>query len=228
MGKLTPAFRLETGTELGFDLHRIGGTGQTEQIGQPRHMGVDGEAGHAEGIGEHHIGGLASDSRQRGQFLHRGRHFRIELFHQNTGSIDDISGFGAVIAAGMDHFFQFGGLERGKILRTGMGFEKFRSDLVHHLVRALGGKDGRDQELERSFMNEETFLRPVSSQETAVDLSQTSSRSGVFFLAGGGHGTPQMLASEGDLSRPILTAKAASGAQITYPLMRTSATRAGS
>ena len=141
----------------------------------------------AERVRQHDIGGFASHARQLRQFFHGMRHFRAELFHQDLGRIHDISGFRPVITAGMNLFFQLFRLHRGKIFRTGMGFEQFRRNAVHHFIRALRGKNGCHQKLKWRFMFQKTFLRTILRQQTAVDFRQFCSKNSRFAFPGSCH-----------------------------------------
>ena len=57
----------EQRADLVLDLDRVVLGGPAEAAGQPAEVGVDGDAGDAEGVAQHHVGGLAADAGQRDQ-----------------------------------------------------------------------------------------------------------------------------------------------------------------
>ncbi len=67
---------------LGLDLHRVGVGRPVKPAGQPPEVGVHGDAGDAEGVAEHHVGGLAADAGQGDQILQPARDLAAEPIAQ--------------------------------------------------------------------------------------------------------------------------------------------------
>jgi hypothetical protein len=55
-----------------------------EAISNAEHVAVDGQAGHPKGMPQHHVGGLASDSRERDKRFAIGWHFAAVVGHKPT------------------------------------------------------------------------------------------------------------------------------------------------
>ena len=170
MRKLRPGLRRHDGADVGFDDFGIGGLGKSDQSGQTAHVGVDRESRLAEGVAEHHVRGLPSDARKLKQPIHGTGDFPVELFDNGFCRFQDMGGFRPVESAGEDGLFQIlaaAGSERFGIRPAP---EKIARDHVDAFVRALGGKDRGDEELERRHVLQKTFLGTVDGQQFIVDL----------------------------------------------------------
>ena len=58
-------------------------------------MSINNNPGCIEGMAQNHIGGFSPHARKPGQFLHRGRHFTAEFFHQLPRAFFQRFGLGA-------------------------------------------------------------------------------------------------------------------------------------
>ena len=72
------------------------------------------------------------------------------VLDQNSGTTANRLGLGAEEAGRADEFFQFCRRDSGKILGRSATLEESWGDLVDPVIRALGGKDGGDEELKRA------------------------------------------------------------------------------
>ena len=117
-------------------------------------MGVDRQPGTVHGHAAHDVGRLAPDPRQGDQILDGGRHLAGEALDQRLGHPQQAAGLGPEEPAGVDQLLDGSRLGTGQRHRGRIGGEHRRGDLVDGLVRALGGQDGGDQQLERVFVIE--------------------------------------------------------------------------
>ena len=72
IGRSRPALGREHRGQLLFDLNRIVGFDKPDTIGDTQDVAVDGKAGNAEGVTEHHVGRLPSDTGQIDESVHGG------------------------------------------------------------------------------------------------------------------------------------------------------------
>ena len=87
--------RLGNSAPIGvLDLDRVGLVGPAEPAGQPAEVGVDGDAGDAEGVAEHHVGGLAAHAGQRDQVLEAGRHLAVVPLDERLAQLEQRLGLG--------------------------------------------------------------------------------------------------------------------------------------
>ena len=133
----------------GLDLVRVGLRGPAESAGEPAEVRVDGDAGDAEGVAEHDVGGLAPDARQRDQVLEPAGHLTVVALDQRLAQPDQRVGLGPEEPGGLDHRLELGAVGGGVVGGGAVRREQRRRDHVDPGVGALGGQDGRDQQLER-------------------------------------------------------------------------------
>ena len=72
----------------GFDLHRIGLACPLPAAAQPAEVRVDRDAGDAEGVPEHHVGGFAAESGQGDEIGHPVGHLTVEPLDQGLTQLD--------------------------------------------------------------------------------------------------------------------------------------------
>ena len=155
MGKVDPFPGGDEGHEVLLDFLRGSRLGQAKSPRNPKDVGVDHHPrGHPEGRPKHDIGCFSGYSGEFEELLHGLRHLPVVLFHQAAAGLLDVPGLVAEESGGMNHPFQ--GLQGG----AGKGFcrrvfaKELRRDQVDSLVGALGRKDGRDQQLQRSGVSQ--------------------------------------------------------------------------
>ena len=119
-------------------------------MGKAGNVGIDHDPGFdPEGIPQHHVGGLASDTIEREQGLHRRRHLSPVLFYQHTAAGLDVAGFVAEKADASDVEGQGLEIGLGVVLGGPVFLKQGLGDDVHLFVGALGRKDGGHQQLQR-------------------------------------------------------------------------------
>jgi len=159
--------------EVLFDFDWIGVPGQTQSLGQPFDMGIDSDAGHAEGIAKDHVGGFPSDPRQRHQFLQCPGNLTGETLHQLGTALADESGLVPIIAGWSDEGFQFGRIRLSEILSRTVTGEQSRRDLIDPLIRALGGENGGDEQLQRVVVTQGGGGMGIDLSQQTVDGLRT-------------------------------------------------------
>ena len=161
MRELAPALRGKMSAEFGFDLDRIVAVDDSQQIGDAFDVRIDRESRNVECVAENHVRRFTSDSGQGGEFLHRVRHFAVEIGCDSAAGPDDVCAFCPVVAAAPDDLLQFGGIGICEFFRSAVSGEQIdRYDVDHH-IRALRGKNRRHQQLKRVRVMERTDLRSV-------------------------------------------------------------------
>ena len=140
-----PGFRHDA-EQLGLDLVRRAGIGQTQTVRDPEHMGVDGDGRLDAQFVQHHAGGLAADA---GQGLEVGavqRHLPAMLFQHDAAQGDDVLRLVPVQADGGDEGDQ-PRLSQFQHLRRGVGDrEQSVGGLVDRHVRGLGRQGDGDHQ----------------------------------------------------------------------------------
>ena len=123
--------------------------GETQPAGETADMGVDDDAlGEVEGVAEDDIGGLPAHAGELVEMFHGPRNLAAVIFDQGGGAPADGFRLGAEEAGRADEAFELGGGNVGKMLGRGAALEKGGRDFVDPVIRALGGEDGGDEELE--------------------------------------------------------------------------------
>ena len=101
----------EQRADLVLDLDRVGLVGPAEAAGQPAEVGVDGDAGDAEAVAEHDVGGLAADAGQRHQVVEPRRHLPVVPLDEGGAQLEQRVGLGAEEAERADDLLEL--LARG-------------------------------------------------------------------------------------------------------------------
>ena len=149
VGGHDPFRRWQRSAQLLFDDDGIVRRRDADAVRHTQHMAVDRETRHAERVAEYHVRGLAADARELDERLHRVRHFAAVLFGDRRRHADQRFRFRAEETGRLDDGFELGGGGAGKRPGGGVAGEQGRRDLVHALVGALRGEDGRREQLER-------------------------------------------------------------------------------
>jgi len=130
--------------------HGIVLAGEAHPAGETAHMGVDhNPLGQVKSIAENHIGGFASHAGKLMEMFHRPRNFAPVIFDQGGGTAADRSGLRAKKTRGADQILKICSGKFGEVTGGVAAGKKCGSDLVDPFIRALGGKNGGDEELER-------------------------------------------------------------------------------
>ena len=136
-------------------IHRVPGARQSQPARHPVHVGVHHDSvrdsvAHA----QDHVRGLPRHSRKREQVLHPRWDLPLVRLHDAARGAAERAGLVVEEAGGADQLLHL--LHAGIPERRGIGKarEESRRHLVHPLVRALRGEDGRDEELERIVVTE--------------------------------------------------------------------------
>src|SRR5438132_9767389 len=103
---------------------------QSEQVRQPLHMRVDGEAGHVEADSENHIRGLAPDARQLDEIVQVARHDTVEQIHQLSARGDDRARFGAEESGRLDQLLDPSWIRGRKVERGRVVLEQHWRDEI--------------------------------------------------------------------------------------------------
>ena len=151
---------------------------QPQPVADPEHMGIHRDGGHAEGIGQHHVSGLAAHAGQGLQRVHIPGHLPAVLLADHPAAFHDIRRL-AFEAAAFDHRINVLHAGRGHAFHIGIALKQRRSDLVHLLVGTLGGEHHRHQ---RFIGIAEVQLRP----RVRIGLFQLG-QNGLFGDPHGGH-----------------------------------------
>ena len=149
MGKEGPVLLGDDFDECLLDFDGIVLAGETQPAGEAADMGVDDDAlGEVEGIAEDDVGGLSAHAGELVEMFHGPRNFAAVVFDQGGGAAADGFGLGAEESGGADEAFELGGRDFSKMLGRGAALEKGGCDFVDPVIRALGGEDRGDEELE--------------------------------------------------------------------------------
>ncbi len=144
---------------------------QAEAVGDADTVGIhNGAAGDMEHIAEDQVGGFAADAGEGGKFFHGGRDLTVMLFQQNFGTLHNIPGFGMIEAAGMNILLHLGDVSGCKVFQGGIAGEESRGDLIDALIRTLGGKANREEELVGFGIIEGAVSLRIFREEEADDF----------------------------------------------------------
>ena len=133
-------------------------------------MGIDGKSRLAECVAEHHVGCFSADAGEHEQTFHRVGEFAVEVLDNCLCRLQDMIGFRPVESAGEDGLFELIPVAVRERFGVRPAFEEITGDHVHTFVRALGGQDRGDEELERRHVFQKAFLGAVNGQQFVVDL----------------------------------------------------------
>lgn len=154
-----------------FDLHGVRLFGEGESAAEACDMGIDHDADiQPEGITEHDVGGFASDAGEGGEGFHGIRHLALVPFYEQLAAGSDVLGLIPKEAGGTDGFFEFLGLGFGKGVCVGEALKEVGSDEVDPAVGALGGEDGRDEQLQGGVVVEGALGLRIVLVEECADL----------------------------------------------------------
>src|SRR6185503_12294897 len=90
----------------------------TDPVGHAEDVTIDGQAGNAERMSEHHVGGLAANARQLNELGHRAGYLAAVPFDDLRGHAEKRSRFRPEETGGLDLRLEFRGCglrERGRI-----------------------------------------------------------------------------------------------------------------
>src|SRR5262249_11475687 len=87
-----PLFFGDEPHQVALDRLRVGLRGQPHAAAESAQMGIDRDAGHAEGVAEDDVGRLAADAGQGYQLFHRRGDFAAMLFHDLLAAGNEVAG----------------------------------------------------------------------------------------------------------------------------------------
>ena len=108
-------------------------------------------------VADHKVRGFPSNAGQLYQLLHRVRHNPAVLFRQHFAGALDVLRLCFIKPAGADQFFNFLYSSVVKGFQVREACKQRGGHHVHAGVRALGGKPGGDQKLERVTVFQRTY-----------------------------------------------------------------------
>ncbi len=162
--------------------------GETEAATDTQDVGVDDDAfGFVEADAEDDIGGFASGTGDGDEFGEGFGDLRVEIGDEFAGRALERFCLVAEEAGGADEGFELGECGPGHGGGSGESAEEFRSDHVDAHVRALGGEDGGDEELEGRGVMERALDFGVGFVENFQDFGDPLGVGGFGFFEGG-HG----------------------------------------
>jgi hypothetical protein len=145
-----PLVMREDPHEIALDPVGILLPGQSEAVCEAEHVGVDRDALHlAERVADHDVGGLAGDSGQADEALHRVGHLPAVLGDDHAGSAHDRLRLVAEEACGPDDLLHLVRVRSGQVLRFREALEEDGRHLVHAHVGGLSREDDRDEQVVR-------------------------------------------------------------------------------
>ncbi len=117
--------------------------------------------------GQEHVSRLPADPLKGQQSVHRQGHPATEPFDQRLTGANDRPCLLAEETGGPDDPFELPRLGGSKLCRGPVPLEEHRGHAVDHRISALGGEDGRDEQLERI---------PVAEREAHLGVARTQVR----------------------------------------------------
>ena len=165
---MAPEFFVKTLRELPLRLLRSLGFCDAETVGHAEDVGVHGDGVAAVGDGVDDVRRLAPHSAEFHQSLSVRRH--PAHLHDGRGRFFDGFRFVVVEPAGENEFFQLLRRHGDELFRRRRVTEKLRGDHVDAPVRALRGKDDRDEQLERRAEVQLAVGIPVHFVKQLVDF----------------------------------------------------------
>jgi hypothetical protein len=146
-------------------------TRDANPVRHPKHVSVDGKAGHSKRVAEDDVGGLAADAGQFHEFRHRARHLAAMTLDAGRGHSKKGTGLRAKEPGRLDLRLEIVSRSRGKRAGVGITREKRGRDLVHAFVGTLRGEDRGDEQLvgvrEMQFRIGVRVLRPELRHDAA-------------------------------------------------------------
>ncbi len=150
--ELIPDLRGEEALQVDLGLSDVFSGAESPALRQPVDVRVDGKSGNAEGLREHHAGGLVADARKRLQFLQCLRNFSPMPFKEQTGQAVESFRFLRSETTRLDERLDFGNAELRQFCGGGRAIKQSRSDQVDPLVGRLRREQHRDEQGERITM----------------------------------------------------------------------------
>ncbi len=183
---------------LGLD--RVGLLGPAEPAGEPAEVGVHGDPGDAEGVAEHHVGGLAADAGQLDEVLEPGRDLAVVPLDEGGAELEQRLGLGAEEPERADDPLE--GLPVGRRHRRGVGVgrEQGRPHRVDPLVGGLRAQHGHDEQLEGVVEVELALRVGVGVGEHPVDPARLPHQPGAGRRDGGSAGHAERIGGGADRS----------------------------
>ena len=171
MVDLAPFGLREQFDQIFFDVHGVGVLGEPEAAGDALDVRIHGKALiDAETAPQDHVGRLAGHARQFDEVFHGSGRLAVELLHDELGGGDEVFRLAVIEPDGMDDFFEFGDGGLGESRRIGPAAEQFGRDLIHALVRALGGEHCGDEQFPRVFGHKMGFEIGIALGEQVKDF----------------------------------------------------------
>ena len=153
--------------------------GETQPAGETTDMGVHHDAfGKVEGIAEDDVGGFPAHAGELVEMFHGPRNLAAVIFDQGGGAAADGFGLGAEESGGADEAFELGGRDFGKMLSCGAALEKGGRDFIDPVIRALGGEDRGNEELEGILVVEFAMGGRVGLLKLGNDLASSARKMG--------------------------------------------------
>lgn len=138
MGVSPKAFRYDA-CEAIFNLpHGLSG-GQTESVRNSKDVGIHGNRGFPEGGIQNHVGGFASDTRERLKTLAFMGYFTAIITHERCAGFQNIAGLGVVEADGVDKRFESIFAEGEHARGIGSDLKEVLCGLIDTAISGLGG-----------------------------------------------------------------------------------------
>ena len=148
MRELNPVVFGDDLLEILLDLDGFGVRREFEAARKPQHVCIDDNAGwDAVPRAQHYVRRLARDAGEFEHLVHRLGDLAVEFVDEHARGADDVFGFGAVEAGGLDELFDGSGVGFGEGLGRGELAEEFGCGFVHADVGSLRGEDRRDGQL---------------------------------------------------------------------------------
>ncbi len=131
VGGSRPPFRRHRLAQLLFDDDRIVRFGDADAIRDAEDMPIHRQSRNAERVPEHHVRGLAPDTRQRDQRLHRRRHLAVVRFDERLRHADDRSSLRAKEAGRVNQRLDVRMLRVRQRAGVGIACEERRRRQIH-------------------------------------------------------------------------------------------------
>ena len=131
-------------------------------------MRIHGQPRNPEGISEHHQCGLATNTGQAGQFLDRARDLALKICHQLLPDAQKVTRLGALKAQRPQDALQVRTLRSRIICRLGVAGKEFRGHRIHAFIRALCGKNGGNEQLQRGVIIQGTPCIRIFLRQTPI------------------------------------------------------------
>ena len=145
--------------------------GEPEAPGDALDVRVHGKAlVDAESAPQDHVGRLAGHAGQFDEVLHGVGRFAVEFLHDELRGGYEVFRLAVIEPDGVDDFLELGDGGLGEGRRIGPAAEEFGRDLVHALVRALGGEYRGDEQFPRAFGYEMGFEIGIAFGEQLKDF----------------------------------------------------------